>query len=261
MTMTMPHPSQLPVAWNPAAVLSCAGVLVAYLLLFGWNRRLGWLAAALGVALLALVSPINALADGYLFSAHMLQHILLLLVTPALFMLSLPAGVSLAAGPRLLRHPLLGWASGVGAMWFWHERTLCNAAVSSAPVHAVQTVSLLLLGGLFWCQILAPRQEERLSPPSAVLYLLAACFACSVLGIIITLSPVAVCSIYTMPPPDHLALLQSIRSNWGLTVERDQQLGGLLMWVPMCLVYLGAICAQLARWFGQPASSATVGTL
>jgi len=146
-------------------------------------------------------------------------------------------------------------------MWFWHEPALCNAAVSSRPVHALQTVSLIVLGGLFWRQILAPRQNERLSPPAAVLYLFAACFACSVLGIIITLSPVAVCSVYTMPQPDHLELLRAIQHRWGITPERDQQIGGLLMWVPMCLVYLGAILAQLARWFGEPLTSATTETL
>lgn len=250
--MNITQPSQLPWTWNPVVILSCAGALATYLVLFGRHRRIGWLAAAVGVVLLTLVSPINALADGYLFSAHMLQHIVLLLIVPALLLLSLPAGTSLAVGPRLLRHPLVCWAAGVGAMWFWHEPMLCNAAVSSRPVHSLQTISLLVLGALFWRQILAPRQNERLSPPTAVVYLFAACFTCSVLGIIITLSPVAVCSIYSMPPPDHLPLLRAIQDGWGITPERDQQIGGLLMWVPMCLVYFAAIVQQLARWFGEP---------
>jgi cytochrome c oxidase assembly factor CtaG len=78
-----------------------------------------------------------------------------------------------------------------------------------------------------------------------------------VLGIIITLSPVTVCSAYTMPSMDRLGMLQTIRDDWGLTAERDQQVGGLLMWVPMCLVYLSAILAQMARWFAEPASAQT----
>jgi len=93
-----------------------------------------------------------------------------------------------------------------------------------------------------------------MSPPVGVAYLGSACIACSVLGIIITLSPVTVCSIYAMRSPSHAAMLWTIREGWGITPERDQQIGGLLMWVPMCLVYLCAICGQIARWFAEPAS-------
>jgi len=215
------------------------------------RRRIGWYLAALTVLLLTLVSPLNTLADGYLFSAHMTQHILLLLIVPAMLMASLPRRMSLARGPRVFSNPLTGWFAGVGAMWFWHAPALCNAAVSSRPIHALQTVSLLALGCLFWRQILAPRDEERLSPPTAVFYLFSACVTCSILGIIITFSPVTVCSIYAAPPADPLGLLPTIRNGWSLSPERDQQIGGLLMWVPMCLIYLSAILAQMARWFGK----------
>jgi cytochrome c oxidase assembly factor CtaG len=239
---------------DPAVLVTGACALVIYVAAFRDHRRIGWLAAALAVFLLTLLSPLNTLADGYLFSAHMAQHILLLLIVPAFLLLSLPRTLSLAAGPRVLAHPLLGWLAGVGAMWFWHEPALCNAAAASRPVHALQTVSLLVMGSLFWRQILAPREEERLSPPRAIFYLFSACVACSVLGIIITFSPVTVCSIYTMQPNDRFGMLQTIRTGWGFSPERDQQIGGLLMWVPMCLIYLTAILAQLARWFAQPAS-------
>lgn len=241
--------------WNSWAVVSCVVVLVAYVVLFRSARRIGWLLGALAVLLLTLMSPINALADGYLFSAHMLQHILLLLIIPAMILLSLPPTVSLAFGPRALRHPFIGWTAGVGAMWFWHVPALCNAAVSSQPVHALQTISLLLLGMAFWRQVLAPLDSERLPPPLAVAYLATACATCSILGIIITLSPVTVCSAYTMPMMDRLGMLPTIHNDWGMTPERDQQIGGLLMWVPMCLVYLSAIFAQMARWFAEPAAA------
>jgi len=242
--------------WNPLVLLSGACGLAIYLAAFRDRRHLGWFVAALAVLLLTLLSPLNTLADGYLFSAHMAQHILLLLIVPALLLLSLPRTTSLAVGPRVFTHPFFGWLAGVGAMWFWHAPSLCNAAVASRSVHALQTVSLLVLGGLFWRQILAPREEECLSPPRAIFYLFSACVACSVLGIIITFSPVTVCSIYTMPPHDHLGLMQTIRAGWGFSPERDQQIGGLLMWVPMCLIYLTAILAQMARWFAQPTSPA-----
>jgi cytochrome c oxidase assembly factor CtaG len=243
--------------WNPAVLLACALALVIYAAAFRDYRRIGWFAVALGMLLLTLLSPLNALADGYLFSAHTAQHILLLQIVPALLLLSLPRPLSLAVGPRVLAHPLSGWLAGVGAMWFWHAPALCNAAVASPPVHWLQIVSLLALGSLFWRQILAPREQERLSPPGAVMYLFSACVTCSVLGIIITLSPVTVCSIYTMQPSDRLGMLQTIRVGWGFSPERDQQIGGLLMWVPMCLIYLSAIFAQMARWFASSPSPAT----
>jgi len=154
--------------------------------------------------------------------------------------------------PRFLRaaaYPPFGWAAGVGAMWFWHAPALCNAAASSHPVHAVQTLSLLALGSAFWWQTLAPREEDRLKPLPAVIYLFTACTACSVLGIILTFSPVTVCSAY-MHPVDRLGIGNAIRDS--VPMERDQQIGGLLMWVPMCLLYLGAIFGQLARWYGEP---------
>ena len=131
--------------WNPVVLIAAAAGLAAYLFAFRTGRRLGWFLLALAVFLLTLVSPLNALADGYLFSAHMLQHILLLLIVPGFLLLSLPRSLSLAWRPRLLAHPVAGWIAGVGAMWFWHWPTLCNAAVTSRSVYALQTVSLLVL--------------------------------------------------------------------------------------------------------------------
>lgn len=241
--------------WNPV-ILAIAGVgLAAYLFAFRAELRLAWFALTLIVFVVTLVSPLNALADGYLFSAHMLQHILLLLIVPALLLASLPRSLSLAWRPRVLGHPLAGWIAGVGAMWFWHWPSLCNAAVTSRSIHALQTASLLLLGTLFWSQIIAPREEERLAPPGAVLYLFSACVTCSALGIILTFSPVTVCSIYALPVGDRVGMWETIRYGWGFSPEKDQQIGGLLMWVPMCLIYLGAIFGQIARWFGEAPSS------
>jgi putative membrane protein len=242
--------------WNPAVLVFSGVALTAYMWAFGFTRRIVFLIAGLGVFVLTLVSPLNGLANGYLFSAHMLQHIVLLLIVPALFLMSLPRCVSFGPRSSPLANPLTGWFAGVGAMWLWHARPLCNAAVSSHFVGALQIFSLLLLGGIFWRQILAPREEERISPPGAVLYLFSACVGCSILGILITFSPVSVCPIYAQPPADELGIAKLIQVNWGFTPERDQQVGGLLMWVPMCLVYLSAIIAQFSRWFAQPITSA-----
>jgi len=244
--------------WNIAALVLGGITLIAYVWAFGVDGRILYLLTGLGVFVLTLASPLNTLAAGYLFSAHMLQHILLLLIVPALLLMGLPRWPSLGPRSWLIANPLVGWIAGVGAMWLWHARPLCNAAVSSRFVNVLQICSLLLLGAIFWRQILAPREEERMSPPGAVLYLFSACVACSILGILITFSPVSVCPIYAQPPVDRLGIASLIQSNWGITPDKDQQIGGLLMWVPMCLVYLTAIIAQLARWFAHPVGSAPV---
>jgi len=237
-------------AWTRNSVVLALSTLacIGYFLTFGKRGRPLYFAAALAVFLLSFISPVNALANGYLFSAHMVQHILLVLVVPALFLLSLPQSFSVRSP---LTHPLIGWIAGVGAMWLWHAPALCNAAATSRIVSAIQTTSLLLMGSVFWWQVLAPREEQRLSPPAGIVYLFTACTACSVLGIILTFAPVSICPVY-QHPVDRLGILSTIRGDWGLTSDRDQQIGGLLMWVPMCAIYAAAILAQMARWHSSP---------
>ena len=234
--------------WNSIVLALSALACIGYFLAFGRRGRPIYFAAALVVFLLSFISPVNALANGYLFSAHMVQHILLVLVVPALFLLSFPQSFSVRSP---LTHPLIGWIAGVGAMWLWHAPALCNAAATSRIVSAIQTTSLLLMGCVFWWQVLAPREEQRLSPPAAIVYLFTACTACSVLGIILTFAPVSICPVY-QHPTDQLGILSTIRGDWGLTSDRDQQIGGLLMWVPMCAIYAAAILAQMARWHSSP---------
>ena len=89
----------LTAAWtlNFAALVPCGVALAAYLWRFGVNRRVVYLLAGMVVFVVTLSSPLSALAAGYLFSAHMLQHILLLLIVPGLLLMSLPPYVSLGA--------------------------------------------------------------------------------------------------------------------------------------------------------------------
>jgi putative membrane protein len=241
---------------SPVA-LACAGVgLFVYFRRFGWNPGAWWLIAAAGVGLVTLMSPLGALAEGYLFSAHMLQHILLLLAVPGLAMMAIPAGTRTPRGVARVLHPAFCWGCGVGAMWIWHVPVLCDAAAASHAVSAVQTVSLLAMGAAFWWQLLAPREAERIAPLQGVVYLATACAACTALGIIFTFSPITVCKAY-VHPVDRLGIEAMLYGTWGMNAARDQQVGGLLMWVPMCLVYLGAIFGQLARWYGAPAEPST----
>jgi len=234
--------------WSPLGLVIAAVALIAYLRRFGWSRRAWWMIAAVGLSLLTLMSPLAALARGYLFSAHMTQHTLLLLAVPAMALMALPEKVRAPRALARLLHPAFCWACGVGGMWVWHVPALCNAAAESRAVSGVQTLSLLALGAAFWWQLLAPRESDRIAPLQGVAYLFASCAACTLLGIILTFSPVTVCAAY-LHPVDRLGIAPMIEGTWGMTSARDEQVGGLIMWVPMCLVYLGAIFGQLARWY------------
>src|SRR5712664_164026 len=139
--------------WNFTVLFFAMLALVGYFLAFRQRGRPAYLSAALVVFLFAFLSPVSALANGYLFSAHMVQHILLVLIVPALLLLSLPRSFSLPRQLVAFTHPIIGWIAGVGAMWLWHAPALCNAATTSRTVSAIQTTSLLLMGSVFWWQV------------------------------------------------------------------------------------------------------------
>src|SRR3954462_14295320 len=100
--------------WNASVLVLSAVVCLGYFLAFGQRGRSLYFVGALIVFLLALVSPFSALANGYLFSAHMAQHILLVLIVPALLLLSLPRSFSVPSSLPYLTYPLVGWIAGVG---------------------------------------------------------------------------------------------------------------------------------------------------
>ncbi|MGA3121871.1 MAG: cytochrome c oxidase assembly protein [Polyangiaceae bacterium] len=244
-------------AWDPGTVVPVACILALGAYGFCYRGRLESRAAffGLGVAIFfaALASPIGVLARGYSFSAHMLQHLLLMLAVPPLTLLGLPRERGARASPPRDRGAFgyLGpWAAGVGAMWLWHAPLLCNAAATSPTVQALQTASLLVMGYAFWRPILVPRVVDRLPAFAAILYLFAACVACTILGIVVTFSPVEVCSAY-VHPVDSLGVLALLRDGWGLSCRADQEIGGLMMWVPACLVYGAAILATIGRYYGE----------
>ncbi len=128
---------------------------------------------------------------------------------------------------------------------------LCNAAATNPGVQALQSATLPLLGATFWWPILGPRLDQRLPEAGAVAYLFTACAACTVLGVAITFSPVEVCAAYGHGS-DPIGALALVRGAWGLTPPVDQELGGLLMWVPGCLAYAVAILALVSRFHSAP---------
>ncbi len=247
--------------WEPSVIVGCAALLMMY---FASVRfHLVWRAWCFvgGVLLLflALVSPIDTLGDTYLFSAHMVQHILLILIVPPLLIIGMPEEVVRRAlrwpiignTERILSAPVLAWSIGVGTMWLWHWPPLYNAALASEPVHITEHSMFLVSSVIFWWPVISPIEKLRLAPLWAVVYVFAACTAHTILAILITFAPLGIYPAY-LQPSDAFNILPLLRNQWGLTPGVDQQWGGLLMWVPACAVYLAFILAILARWYRAP---------
>ena len=254
--------------WNPILVGICLVALLGYAELTPGRRLRRSACFFTGVALffLTLASPVNFLAAGYLFSAHMLQHLLLLLVVPPLLLLGLPewkikpagtaACVSQDRGTPLRRllsrfriHPMVAWLAGLSAMWIWHERSLCDMATTTQTGRVIQIISLVVLGISFWWPVLGPQTDRRLAPLLGIVYLFSACVGCTILGILITFAPAgAVCPAF-LHPLDRLGVLPLVQEQWGITPAKDQQIGGLMMWVPACGIYLSGVITLLARWY------------
>ncbi len=210
----------------------------------------GWLALVV-----ALVSPLHPWG-GVLFSAHMTQHEILMLAAAPLLVLGKPAVATLKGLPagwarravrwagagRLRRawavavNPFVAWLIHAAVLWAWHIPALFQATLGNEWVHALQHLSFLLSALLFWWAVLEGPQRAA-GYGAAVLYLFTTAFHSGLLGAILTLAGSVWYPAY-----------RETTASWGLTPLEDQQLGGLIMWVPACLVYLAAGLALLAAW-------------
>ncbi|MDE1171449.1 MAG: cytochrome c oxidase assembly protein [Verrucomicrobium sp.] len=256
--------------WNWTSPMWLIALAAAFFYVRGQRRSGGltgraWcFAAALAFFLLATVSPLHRLAYGYLFSAHMVQHLVLLLIVPGFLLLSFSGEQwqaalrhpAFARFTRVFGYPLVGWFLGSSAMWLWHVPRFCVASQTVSMVADFQTLSLLFMGACFWWPVAAPASVRMEALPS-IGYLFTGCLACTLLGVYLTFSPISVCPSF-LTAPDPLGVMPYLRETLGMSTSVDQQLGGLLMWVPACLIYAGAICVVFARWYNsrpQPSSA------
>jgi cytochrome c oxidase assembly factor CtaG len=259
--------------WDPSVIVGCAALMIGYLFVVRFRSPGKVLSFASGVLilLLALVSPLDALADEYLFSAHMVQHLLLVLVVPPLLLLGIPESTArealkyrlVARWEQILGRPVIAWSLGVGTLWLWHVPSFYNAALDYEWIHIIEHLSFLITSVIFWWPVLAPASERRLSAPMVLVYLMPAGVANTLLGIVLAYSPGILYPAY-LHPSDTLGILHLVRDEWGLSAKDDQTLGGLLMWFPGSFVYIGAIFTILLRWFiraaaDSPASSESEG--
>ena len=244
--------------WEPSVIVGCLALAGGYFAA-GGARRIPHAAAFVAgiiVLFLALDSPLDTLGDTYLFSAHMVQHLLLILIVPPLLLLGFPPAWAERAKRvpqvrrlmRALGAPGIGWGLGIGTMVLWHVPALYTAALAHGSVHVLEHLSFLATSVIFWWPVLGPMDDARLAPLPAILYLAAAALASSILGIVITFARVGLYPFYLVPV-DRLGIEPLIRNVWRISPDVDQEIGGLLMWIPGGLVYLCAILGVMSRWY------------
>ena len=218
-----------------------------------WAYASGWFAL-----FVALVSPLHPMGR-VLFSAHMTQHEILMLVAAPLLVLGRPVVAFLWAAPkswaraagawaragwfqklwRALTNPFAAWAIHAVALWVWHVPSLFQATIDNEWVHTAQHLSFLLSALLFWWALIHGR-EGLAGYGAAVLYLFTTSVHSGALGALITFASAVLYPTYA-----------KTTAPWGLTPLEDQQLGGLIMWVPAGLVYIVAGLALFAGWMRE----------
>lgn len=215
-----------------------------------WAFATGWL-----TLVIALLSPLHPWGE-VLFSAHMTQHELLMLVAAPLLVLGRPLGPWLLALPRAWSHalahgaarpawrrswrwlvtPLVVWLVHAAALWVWHAPRLFEAALASEAVHDVQHVCFLGSALLFWWALFHGRRSLG-NYGVATLYVFTTMLHSGLLGALLTFA-----TRLLYPSYAHST------AAWGLSAVEDQQLGGLIMWVPAGLIYLMVGLVLVVGW-------------
>lgn len=215
-------------------------------LLFG----LGWL-----VLTASLVSPLHEAGERS-FTVHMIEHELIMLVATLLLatagagsmlLWGLPAAArrafgrlvharSIAAGWGALSSPWVATALQAAALWLWHAPALFDRALASEGWHVAQHLSFIVTSLLFWWTI--ARADARGSAGVAAFCLLITACVGAALGGLMALSS----------SPWYAGYAAMGMTPFGLTPEEDQQLAGLIMWIPGGIVHMGAALVILYRW-------------
>ena len=257
-------------AWALEPLVWMGLLLAAALYLRGWRglrgaarRRLGarrreaaafwtgWL-----LLVVALVSPLHAMG-GALLWAHMAQHELLMVAAAPLLVLGRPIVVSLWGLPARLRRPVgsrlrrlqrvlhrlgrveVAWALHAIAVLGWHVPALYDRSVGSALVHSLQHTSFLATALLFWWSVLT-EARLRARHGGAILSLFTTMIYTGGLGALLTIAATPWYGAYGAAAP-----------LWGLTALEDQQLAGLIMWVPAGLSYLAGTLWLVLAWLRE----------
>jgi len=204
----------------------------------------------LGVVILfaATVSPLDTLSN-YLLSMHMVQHLLMTLIIPPLLLagmpgwllrplLRLPLGLPIG---RALTNPVFTFLIFNAVFSAWHMPALYNLALQNDSVHILEHTLFLAAGMLSWWPIFSPLDElPRLPDPAQLLYLFFQSLPPTILGALITFAGQPLYPAYVAAP-----------RLWGLSVMTDQQMGGLIMWIPGALVFFVVLTVVFFRWLNR----------
>lgn len=213
----------------------------------------------------ALMSPLDALSE-QLFSAHMSQHLMLMLVAPPLLILGRPELVLLwtfrlrvrrtigrvwrRAGwlrgfCSLFRQPVAVWLLASAAMWFWHIPGPYTWAFTHPAIHVLEHMSFFVTSLALWLLVLQPFSRGKGGHGTALVLLATFALESSLLGALLAFAGHPFYAVH-MHAAQHLP-------HWlpSITPLQDQQLAGLIMWVPASLVQLGALAAVFGDWLSQ----------
>jgi putative membrane protein len=251
-------PYELSWALHPSVLIG-TGILGA---LYFWGigplrRRLnlappasGWQVAsfsgALFLLLVSLNGPVHDLSDYYLFSVHMAQHLALTLIFPPLLLAGIPSWL---LTPLLRRKPVLSVARALAqpvvaatvysvTILAWHIPTAYDLMMRDHDVHIITHLMFMVTATMMWWPVMSPSPEvPRLSPGTAMLYLFLVGIPMQLVAALITLSGDVLYPWYSAAP-----------RTWGLSPLDDQQLGGLLMWVPGNIWMFLAVGVLFFQW-------------
>ncbi|MGH7618543.1 MAG: cytochrome c oxidase assembly protein [Gemmatimonadaceae bacterium] len=218
------------------------------------RRQLALFAAGILALVVALLSPLDTMADD-LFSAHMVQHMLLAIVAPPLLVAGEPLTAWVwvipervradaaryvrrcAAAGAAIATPAAVCAAHAVAIWMWHAPRLYEAALRDERVHAIEHLSFLGTGMLLWWRIMPHGRPSRRGFAAGILIVFATMMQTGLLGALLTLSRRPWYSIHA-----------ATTARWGLTVLEDQQLAGLIMWVGGGLFYVVVMSILFVEW-------------
>ncbi len=219
----------------------------------GITRRQGLsFIGAMLMLVLALLSPLDALS-GELFSAHMVQHLILILAAAPLLVLSDFQLAFLWALPRrqaqtiggsvnqtrrsVLTHPVFVWIFFTVTMWLWHASAFYETALRNEAVHTLEHSLFLFSAILFWWVLFKHTRPDHLHYAMTVPFLFLTVLQSSVLGALMTFTEQPWYSYYAGTTP-----------HWGLTPLQDQQLAGIIMWMPGGAVFTLLTIGYFAAW-------------
>jgi cytochrome c oxidase assembly factor CtaG len=245
--------------FEPSVVIGCILLLAAYFVATRFKLNIKALSYTLGVLsiFIALTSPIDLLADHYLFSVHMLQHMMIGIIAPPLMLAGLPGSFVqswlrfplINKAERFLGYPPIALVAGIGTIWFWHLPYFYDLALRNESIHTFEHMMFIVTGFMLWWPVLNPIAERRLKPMMAIIYMGIASTLGMILGILFTISDTSFYSYYTNPEDELEGTLKLIREDWHLTPVDDQKLGGAIMWEPMGAIFLWVIMAAMIDWF------------